>query len=671
MIKNIIKITIYYALFFVLSKPVFAQRVKNKNFVFVCNDYAQIGSGKVLIKFFSDEIKYEQGYNIYRKKEGTNDFIKINKSPIVFLKNLPPQLKLTGEFSEFYQKLSTTSTETINKTGMGKAIVKLKAVLNFDFASAIGNAYIDSTAIRGETYQYQVKKIKNGVETMVATSLSLKVENWKKAAEPQDIKFEKKKEGVKFTWLHQPELYLGVDIYRKADKDKTFKKLNDTPIFPQLQDNGKYPKYYFSDPTASNDTIYQYKFNSVDYFGQISISTPEIKVGKKDFEPPFPPDSIQLDVDTLSIKLKWKAPTSPDLMGYHIYRSKKYDKGYEKVTSKIIPKSILKYTDIVPKVDEYFYQVASVDSSGNEGFSLPIMADVRDIVAPQTPKNLKATLENGMIVLTWLPSPDLDLKGYFVYKAPAGGQDFMILNGKPFLEPKFSIKYSKNSKTKYVYKVLAMDSSFNRSKLSEPATLQLPDIMPPGQPFIKSVELKDDYPTIIWMKNVDNDLKNYSLVSMKYAKDTTKTILKNNISTNDTIFVDKTAEANEVYKYILYAIDSTGNSSLGSTPYIFKNVNLNTLLKVKKIETKYDKKNKSVQISWVLDVDKNYYGCVLFRAYENEDFTQYTGKMISDVLYTDKNIKKPGKYTYQLRIYDKVGNVAKSDEKSVEVPKQE
>lgn len=669
MIKSIVKITI--CCFFVFSKPVFAQKIRNKNFVFVSNDYTQVGSGKVFIKFFSDEIKYEQGYNMYRKKDGTTDFIKINKSPIIFLKSLPPQLKLAGEFSEFYKNLSTTSTETINKTGMGKAIVKLKAVLNFDFAYAIGNAYIDSTAIRGETYQYQVKKIKNGLESMVATSLNLKIENWKKVSEPQDIKFEKKREGVKFTWLHQPELFLGLDIYRKADKDKTFKKLNDTPVFPQLQDNGKYPKYYFSDPAASNDTIYQYKFNSVDYFGQVSLSTPEIKVGKKDFEPPFPPDSVQLDVDTLSIKLKWKAPISPDLMGYHIYRSKKYDKEYEKVTTKVIPKITPKYTDIIPKVDEYFYQVASVDSSGNEGFSVPIMADVRDVVAPQTPKNLKAVIENGMIVLTWLPSPDPDLKGYFVYKAPAGGEDFMILNGKPFLEPKFSIKYSKNSKTKYVYKVSAMDSSFNRSKPSETVSLQLPDVMPPTQPFIKSVEVKDDYPSIIWMKNVDNDLKNYILVRMKYAKDTTKTILKNNISINDSIFIDKSAETNETYKYILYAIDSTGNSSLGSTPYMFKNVNLNTLLKVKKIEAKYDKKLKNVQISWILDVDKNYYGCVLFRSFENEDISQYTGKMTSDVLIIDKNIKKPGKYTYQLRIYDKLGNVIKSDEKSVEVPKQE
>lgn len=669
MIKSIIKITI--CCLFVFSKPVFAQKIRNKNFVFVSNDYTQVGSGKVFIKFFSDEIKYEQGYNMYRKKDGTTDFIKINKSPIIFLKSLPPQLKLAGEFSEFYKNLSTTSTETINKTGMGKAIVKLKAVLNFDFAYAIGNAYIDSTAIRGETYQYQVKKIKNGLESMVATSLNLKIENWKKVSEPQDIKFEKKREGVKFTWLHQPELFLGLDIYRKADKDKTFKKLNDTPVFPQLQDNGKYPKYYFSDPTASNDTIYQYKFNSVDYFGQVSLSTPEIKVGKKDFEPPFPPDSVQLDVDTLSIKLKWKAPISPDLMGYYIYRSKKYDKEYEKVTTKVIPKITPKYTDIIPKVDEYFYQVASVDSSGNEGFSVPIMADVRDVVAPQTPKNLKAVIENGMIVLTWLPSPDPDLKGYFVYKAPAGGEDFMILNGKPFLEPKFSIKYSKSSKTKYVYKVSAMDSSFNRSKPSETVSLQLPDVMSPTQPFIKSVEVKDDYPSIIWMKNVDNDLKNYILVRMKYAKDTTKTILKNNISINDSIFIDKSAETNETYKYILYAIDSTGNSSLGSTPYMFKNVNLNTLLKVKKIEAKYDKKLKNVQISWILDVDKNYYGCVLFRSFENEDISQYTGKMTSDVLIIDKNIKKPGKYTYQLRIYDKLGNVIKSDEKSVEVPKQE
>ncbi len=668
--KNKFVVVLYnLVLLFALSST--AQKVKNKNFVFVSNDFYQVGSGKVIIKFFSDELKYEQGYNIYRKKEGESNFIKINRTPIVFLKSLPSQIKLVDDDKEFYEKLKSLKPETINKAGMAKAIVKLRAVLSTEFALAIGNAYIDSLATKGETYQYQVKRINKPNEILIANSTNIKVENWKQASEPQNIKFEKKKEGIKFSWLHQPDLFFGVDIYRKTDKNKNYTKLNDMPIYPQVKDDGTLPNYYFSDNRVSKDTVYQYKFNTVDYFGKISVSSADIKVGKKDFDAPLPADSLMIDIDTLKVKLTWKPSKSPDLMGYHIYRSKKYDKGYEKISSKIIPKSILKYTDIVPKVDEYFYVVASVDSSENDNLSSPKMADVRDVVAPQIPKNLKAVIEKDMIVLSWSPVPDTDLQGYFVYKAPAGVNDFVIMNGKAIKETTFSIKFSKNSKTKYIYKVLAIDSSFNRSKHSEPVTLQLPDVMPPTQPFIKSVELKNDLPNIIWMKNVDNDLKNYQLVRIKYAKDTSKIVLNSNISLKDTFFVDKTAEINESYKYILNATDSTGNVSMGSTPYIFKNVVLATLLKVKKLEAKLDKKAKNIPLTWLLEVDKNYYGCVLFRAFENEDMTQYTGKMISEISFTDKNIKKPGKYTYQLRIYDRVGNVTKSEIKSVDVPKME
>lgn len=439
---------------------------KNKNYIFVSNDYRQIGSGKVLLKFFSDQLKYEQGYNIYRKKEGTTNLVKINKQPIAFLKSLPSSLKLEGEYAEFYANLSKFSSETINKQGLGKAMVKLRAVQNFDFAYAIGNGFIDSSAVKGESYQYILRRISTGTDILMATSISIKVEDWKPISEPQEIKFERKKEGVKFSWLHLPQTFLGVDVFRKAANGKDFKKLNDVAIYPQMGENGKYPKYYYTDVSASNDTLYQYKFAAVDYFGQASLFSPELTVGKKDFEPPFPPDSVLLDVDTLRIKLKWKAPNSPDLSGYYVYRSLKYDKGFEKVTSKPISKKTTNYIDVVPKVDEYYYVVTSVDSSGNEGFSQAIMADVRDVVAPETPKDFKATLDKGKIVLTWTASPDKDLKGYFVYKAPAGATDYVILNGKPFKENRFEIAYSKASKTKFVYKVCAIDSNFNRSKFS-------------------------------------------------------------------------------------------------------------------------------------------------------------------------------------------------------------
>ncbi|MFN0048332.1 MAG: hypothetical protein ACKVOU_04340 [Cytophagales bacterium] len=633
---------------------------KNKNYIFVSNDYRQVGSGKVLLKFFSDQLKYEQGYNIYRKKEGTTNLVKINKQPIAFLKSLPSSLKLEGEYAEFYANLSKFSSETINKQGLGKAMVKLRAVQNFDFAYAIGNGFIDSAAVKGESYQYILRRINTGTDVLMATSSTIKVEDWKPLPEPQDIKFDKKREGVKFSWLHLPQSFLGVDVFRKAANSKDFKKLNDVAIYPQMGENGKYPKYYYTDVSASNDTVYQYKFVAVDYFGQASLFSPEITVGKKDFEPPFPPDSVQLDVDTLRIKLKWKAPNSPDLSGYHVYRSLKYDKGFEKVTSKTISKKTTNFIDVVPKINEYFYQIASVDSSGNEGFSQAIMADVRDVVAPETPKDFIVALENGKIILTWSASPDKDLKGYFVYKAPAGATDFVILNGKPFKETRFEIAYSKASKTKFVYRILAIDSNFNRSRFTPLLTLQLPDIQAPAQPFIKSIQVKNDFPEIIWMPNVDNDLKSYALIRMKYGKDTTKTVVKSDIGKTDTIYTDKTAETNEYYKYSLFAADSTGNISVSSTPYTFKNVNTNTILKVKKLAAKFDKKATEVKLNWTLETDKNFFGLVVFRSFDGEDMQQFSKKLIVETELIDKTAKKPGKYQYQLRIYDKLGNVVKS-----------
>jgi len=654
-----------YGLFlaFILANvySISAQQNKNKNFVFVSNDYRELKSGKVLIKFFSEELKYSQGYNIYRKKEGNNDLVKINKSPIVFLKTLPSYIKLEGENAEMYTNFLKFEAATMNAEPMVKAIVKLKAVQNFNFAIAIGQAFIDSAAIAGETYQYIVRKVSANTDLLIGNSLSLKVETWKQDVPPQEIKFERLKVGVSFAWLQEPRKHMGVDIYRKRQGDKDFVKITDIPVAPRMRENGKYPKYFFNDQNTASDSVYIYKLATVDYFGQVSLFSEEIKAAKKDFEPPFPPDSVSLDVDTLKIKLAWKTSVSKDLIGFNVYRSKEYAKNFQKVNPKLIPKTQTKFVDIVPKFDEYFYNIAAVDSSGNEGNSMVIMADVRDVLPPEVPKNLKASIEKDKIILTWSPSPDKDLKGYYIYKAPAGGTDFVILNGKPLNQTSFEIPYSKKSKTKFTYKVLAIDSSFNRSAATLPISLQLPDVQAPNQPFIKAIELKNDFPQITWMANVDNDLKSYALIRMKYGKDTLKTVLKNDISKLDTIYTDKTAESNENYKYLLFATDSTGNVSLSSTPYSFKNVNTNTVLKVKKFASKYDKKNKEVKLTWTLETDKNYYGVVVFRAFKEEDMSQLSKKLITETEFVDKTAQKPGQYQYQLRIYDKLGNVVRSE----------
>ncbi len=654
---------------FLIVFQVLGQNKNIKNFIFLSNDY-ELKQNRVLIKWFSDVLKTKEGYNVYRKKEGETNWTKINKNPINQAETSSEATKKVQRLNAFFEAIQKSSDAEINTSGMTKALVKIDCIDNFYFAKDLGLAFVDENVSRGEKYQYEIRILRNKLEVLIETSAPFTVEPWKAIPAPDGFIVEKKRKGASIGWLHEDKKFFSVNVLRKIKGEAEFTKLNESAILVRKNEKGTYDKFLYFDEKVGPKDICYYKIQSIDFFGQVSEFTDEFMAGKKDFEAPAIPDSIFYDADSLQVKIWWKANTDADLLGYNIYRSLKYDKDFVKLNTKFIPKSITKYIDIVPEANDYFYLVSALDSSMNEREASPIMADVRDVIPPLVPKNYKVTSESGKIILTWDANTEKDLKGYNIFKAPLGAQEFIIINGKPIKENRFEEKIPKQVKTPFTYKIQAIDTNLNKSAFTPAYQVTMPDLYPPGQPFLKTVAITNEKPVLSWVPNMDNDLKSYAIFRSKYGKDTTRIMLAENIPKSDTSFTDKTAESNETYRYALYALDSAGNVSVSSTPYLFKFFDPNTKLKVKKFDAKFNKKDRGVNITWTLDTDKNYYGCILFRSYEGEDMQQYSPKLTDKTDFVDKSVKKPGTYTYQLRIYDKIGNIAKSDERSANVPKE-
>jgi len=53
--------------------------------------------------------------------------------------------------------------------------------------------------------------------------------------------------------------------------------------------------------------------------------------------------------------------------------------------------------------------------------SARIAATPRDVTPPSPPTNLVAIPSEGVVRLSWTPSPETDVAGYIVYRAPATG----------------------------------------------------------------------------------------------------------------------------------------------------------------------------------------------------------------------------------------------------------
>ena len=63
--------------------------------------------------------------------------------------------------------------------------------------------------------------------------------------------------------------------------------------------------------------------------------------------------------------LSWNENKESDLAGYHVYRSTKHGKDYDRLTDKLLLRTT--YSDATVQVGKtYYYVVTAVDQSGNE-----------------------------------------------------------------------------------------------------------------------------------------------------------------------------------------------------------------------------------------------------------------------------------------------------------------
>ncbi|HJT16853.1 MAG TPA: hypothetical protein VJ853_05680 [Thermoanaerobaculia bacterium] len=203
------------------------------------------------------------------------------------------------------------------------------------------------------------------------------------AAPPQDLTATAKAEGIVLAWKADAEKprVIGYDIYR-LNKGEELGELatpvNATPVALTT---------YTDTPAYGAHT---YVVTAVTSNGPPRIeSDPSAPASAefKDLVPPPVPAGLTALVETKAIRLIWDPVQAPDLAGYHIYRTEGTGLKELKVVGRIplttgAPLTDTHYTDngAQPGIS-YFYEVTSVDKSGNE--SKPAKTDW--VLVPKTP----------------------------------------------------------------------------------------------------------------------------------------------------------------------------------------------------------------------------------------------------------------------------------------------
>ena len=626
-------------------------------------------NNEIIVKWYGKKVFTANAIDVYRTDANSENWKKLNSSPINKQTIIPQSLIAKDEAFTAIANSVSGNIDDIN--GFVVLIVMIKSVEYPEFADFLGIQYYDKTAVKGKSYKYKITDT-NGKALGISDKITYN--NFEKLNSPDSCRIDVKDHIPLIAWNPNSNKYFGYYVYRSNEKGKAKTRITKQAIIVAKNEKGEYPEYNFNDDTMNIGEVYYYNIVGIDYFGQESKMSKELVAVIKDEVPPRAPASVNANVIGVNVKLFWESPVIPDLAGFNVYRSMSKTDGFVKINKELIDKNYRSFSDEVDDVGVQYYKVSSIDTAGNEAFSYVRPVDITDVFPPTTPTNVICTADTGVINIFWKASEDSDLKGYFVYRtiSKTDESNYVLINPDPITENKFSDTLPKIARNKFYYRVVAVDTSYNRSDYSDFAVIGMPDVTPPKKPIIKSAKADGDKLIIEWFQNFEPDLAGYDIYR-KAKNDTVNKKEKLNVSTiskKSIVFTDIFAEKAIEYQYSIVAFDTSGNYSEFSDFYSAILIDTAKISKdFSNFKVNYNKNKKLVKLSWKIKNLNNIKGYMIYR---KEGFAgqlkPLTG-LINDTEFNDKkiNTKKSGTYTYQVRAFAKTGMIIKSEIKEISI----
>ncbi|MCD6069320.1 MAG: hypothetical protein K0S33_4146 [Bacteroidetes bacterium] len=629
----------------------------------------------IKVKWYSKEFIYPEGVNIYRKDADGTTWDKLNGKALKRGDYIP------GSQEYAKDKELKSYVDMVNALPKLEGIALLGAYIQSfkseGFSRYLGIEYIDNNVAGGRNVQYKITIIKNGTETDLGTSAVVKAGVIIETAPPAEIDIKAGNKKTSIRWLPEPMRYYGVNIYRMQDSTGPDKILvNKDPVIVSKTKNKEgistYPEQFYLDERLKEDSAYYYVFTTLDFFGNESRGCKPIHVFVKDLDAPSPV-VCTAQVKQKSVRLSWrKEKTENDFTGYNVYRAYRAEEKFIKVNATLLGKTDTVFSETLHSNSLFRYVIAAVDRSGNEGLSEEVALEIIDEEPPAAPRGLTASSDTGIVMLSWQANTEPDIRGYLVYQninKNAPDAAYVLVTPEPLKKNSFQQNLPKNAKNKFLYKVLAVDSSDNRSALSEATVTTLPDIIAPVEPFISNCYQDEKKGIVIeFFKNTEIDLKGYELYR-SYSDDGQEIHEKVNTKMIDRFsyrYIDRTFEGAGTVKYYLTAIDSSNNVSKPSNSIRIniKKEEDKVAYEFSHLEVKAQKDVKKYQVKWKISNGSGIFFVVYTLQEGDENFEPQT-KNLEDTKCTIE-AKKEKKTYVQVRAYNAKGLVAKSEIKLIE-----
>lgn len=153
--------------------------------------------------------------------------------------------------------------------------------------------------------------------------------------------------------------FIGYNIYRGTEPGREA----ETPINPEPVRTAGY-----KDTSVRNNVTYYYFVRAVDSPARPwkeSLNSPEVAAMARDLTPPEQPAGLTVVPGVGRVFLTWNENKDRDLAGYHVYRSHRSGRDYQRLTDKPINRTTYSDESVKPGI-QYFYAITAVDRSLNE-----------------------------------------------------------------------------------------------------------------------------------------------------------------------------------------------------------------------------------------------------------------------------------------------------------------
>ncbi|MBO5272007.1 MAG: fibronectin type III domain-containing protein [Muribaculaceae bacterium] len=661
---------------------------------FVVQTLARPKGDKVILRWAPDQyvpwfFSNTYGYRVLRLDEDGNlDTLAacLKPMPLEQMKtHFEATDSLAGAAAQMIYGKGTTLKDALTTDG-AKGIMKvfeeqetrfayamLMSEIRPDLAEAMALRFEDKTAKKGKEYTYIVaSNIPDTIAYMSTMPITVKNEREDPVHFDPVITDSIGDDGRSIRLFWPMNTYFSTYDIECRYNGGEWKKLNDRPFITLMT---------FTDESAGvniyghNDIevgVYEYRICGYDAFGDKSNYSKTIKVELKDILAPTPPilRKFYLNKDENGdyvVDILWtKADFEPDFVGYDIYyyHPKVHDNWMKINEQRLAPTDTL-YRYKLPIDMSAHIAIAAVDTIGNYTTSLPAEVHIADETAPSAPTNLKYKVSpNGMVIITWSPSPEDDVYQYQLYAANNPKKDFLPMKGKTVSDTLIVDTISGTNQFSY-YRLKAFDYSGNESKFSEILTVQRLNFKQPQPCRIDSLSFTEEYVYMKWFPSPESDIKQYYVyrhLAGQEVSDLIKIIPADSLKGNRIEIYDyPTPNQEKRYYYYIESMNTTGVSSNPShkASVLFKGPRMiNAKISLNAV---YRPESERIVLAWDIrdltqeDINDGAYIC-LYRKIEGEEYFRFMETLkINERSTYDRRVPEGKSAEYEMRIITRSG----------------